>query len=121
MAADFQHCLHLERPLTSSPYLFVCLKGPKRGRSMTPAGLRSLFRYHRRKSKVGRANAHRFRHTFGSDMVSAGISLPALMRLMGHSNIQTTMLYVELSPQEVWRQYHLAVEKRTRLACPVLP
>ncbi len=61
---------------------------------MTSAGLRSLFRHHRRKSRVPLANPHRLRHTFGSDMVSAGISLPALMHLMGHSHIETTMLYV---------------------------
>jgi site-specific recombinase XerD len=54
-------------------------------------------------------------------MVSAGISLPALMHLMGHTHIETTMLYVQLSPQEVWRQYHLAVAKRTRLDLPVAP
>src|ERR1035438_5748798 len=33
--------------------------------------------------------SHRFRHTFGSDMIRAGVSLPALQRLMGHANIET--------------------------------
>ena len=50
---------------------------------MTPAGLRSLFRHHRRTTGVLIANPHRFRHTFASDMVRAGISLPALMQLDG--------------------------------------
>ena len=50
---------------------------------MTPAGLRSLFRYHRRTTGVKIANPHRFRHTFASDMVRAGVSLPALMQLDG--------------------------------------
>ncbi len=114
-----QNYLHLERPFTHSPFLFVSLKGKKRGQPMTAAGLRSLFRHHRRCSHVAHANPHRFRHTFGSDMVSAGISVPALMHLMGHTQIETTMLYVQLSPQEVWRQYHLAVAQRTRLdSCP---
>jgi len=36
------------------------------------------------------------------------------MHLMGHSRIETTMLYVELSPREVWRQFHLAISKRTQ-------
>jgi integrase/recombinase XerD len=35
--------LRLERPLTNVPFLFVSLKGRRRGRAMTPAGLRSLF------------------------------------------------------------------------------
>ena len=55
------------------------------------------------------------RHTFGADMVRAGISLPALQHLMGHSQIQTTMLYVELAPQDVWCEYARAVAKRTHL------
>jgi len=71
--------LRLERPDPCSAALFVVLKGPTRGTRMTPAGLRSLFRYHRRTTGVKIANPHRFRHTFASDMVRAGISLPALM------------------------------------------
>jgi site-specific recombinase XerD len=99
----------LERPLTNSPALFVSLKGRQRGQPMTSAGLRSLFRHHRVLSQVGRANAHRLRHTFGSDMVRAGMSLPALQHLMGHAQIQTTMLYVQLAPQDVWREYARAI------------
>jgi site-specific recombinase XerD len=88
---------------------------------MTSAGLRSLFRHHRRCSDTPHANAHRFRHTFGSDMVRAGLSLPALMRLMGHSHIYTTMLYVELSREDVWREYQLALQRRASLPPPEVP
>ncbi|MGI8746615.1 MAG: tyrosine-type recombinase/integrase, partial [Bryobacteraceae bacterium] len=38
------------------------------------------------------------RHTFASDMTRAGVSLPALMRLMGHARIHTTLLYIQLTP-----------------------
>jgi site-specific recombinase XerD len=113
-----QNYLSLERPLTNSSALFVCLKGRQRGRPMTAAGLRSLFRYHRFQSKVPHANPHRFRHTFGSDMVRAGISLPALMHLMGHAHIHTTMRYVQIAPQDVWREYARAVAQRVRLSTP---
>jgi integrase/recombinase XerD len=85
---------------------------------MTAAGLRSLFRHHRLVSKVLQANPHRFRHTFGSDMVRAGISLPALMHLMGHADIHTTMLYVRLAPEDVWREFARAVQQRVRLSPP---
>jgi len=111
-----QNYLHWERPRTPSLALFVSLKGPQRGRPMTPAGLRSLFRHHRLLSKIPQANPHRFRHTFGSDMVRAGISLPALMHLMGHAQIHTTMLYVQLAPQDVWREYAHAVAQRVHFA-----
>jgi integrase/recombinase XerD len=116
--AALQNYLRLERPLTNSPALFVSLKGRHRGQPMTPAGLRSLFRHHRSRSQVPQANPHRFRHTFGATMVRAGISLPALQKLMGHSQIRTTMLYVQLAPEDVWREYTRAIQNRTRLSLP---
>jgi integrase/recombinase XerD len=112
------HYLRLERPAGCGSALFVSLKGRARGVRITPAGLRSLFRYHRRTSGVAGAHPHRFRHTFASDMVHAGISLPALMNLMGHANISTTMIYVQISPRDVIEQYARAVAKRLR---PVPP
>ncbi len=111
-----QNYLRLERPTTHSPSLFVCLKGRCRGQPMTPAGLRSLFRHHRQSSQVSQANPHRLRHTFAADMVRAGVCLPALMRLLGHSQIATTMRYVQISPQDVWHEYAKAVQYRAQLA-----
>ena len=112
--------LRTERPLTNTPEVFVCLKGKARGQAMTPAGLRSLFRHHRSASGVAQANPHRFRHTFGSDMIRAGVSLPALQRLMGHAYIHTTLLYIQLTPQDVFAEYARAVEQIAKLAQPPL-
>jgi len=112
--------LKTERPLTNAPEVFVCLKGRARGRALKPAGLRSLFRHHRTTSGVKPANPHRFRHTFGSDMIRAGVSLPALMRLMGHAHIHTTLLYIQLTPQDVFAEYTRAVERIAKLEQPPL-
>ena len=105
--------LEIERPakITSSK-LFVSLKGPSRGQALTPAGLRSLFRHHRRSSRVAKANPHRFRHTFGAEMVRSGILLPALMKLMGHADINTTMRYVELSAEDVRKEFQRVLQQR---------
>jgi integrase len=113
------HYLRTARPNPAAAALFVSLKGPARGSRMTPAGLRSLFRYHRRTTGVTIANPHRFRHTFATDMVRAGISIPALMHLMGHAHIQTTMVYVEITPLDVYQQYARAVAQLLR-PIPVL-
>ena len=114
------HYLRLERPDAPTAPLFVSLKGRARGARMSAAGLRSLFRYHRQTTGVKRANPHRFRHTFASDMVRAGVSLPALMRLMGHAHIQTTLIYVQVTPLEVYQQYARAVAQHIR-PIPVMP
>jgi site-specific recombinase XerD len=113
--------LSVERPKTNSCFVFVVLKGSNRGKPLKPAGLRTVFRHHRRISSIAKANPHRFRHTFGADMVRAGISLPALMKLMGHSHIHTTMLYVQLCPQDVWREFHRATQNLGRPPLPQTP
>lgn len=106
--------LKAERPLTNCSRVFVVWKGRARGQPMTQAGLRSLFRHHRGSTGVAKANPHRFRHTFGSDMILAGVSLPALQRLMGHSNIETTLLYIQLSPADVYQEFVRAVARLAR-------
>jgi len=108
------HYLRWERPSNCGSPLFVVLKGRARGNRMTAAGLRSLFRHHRRTTDLSKANPHRFRHTFARDMLCNGISLPALMQLMGHSKIQTTMVYVQLGAEEVYRQYARAIAQLTQ-------
>jgi integrase len=108
------HYLRMERPSPCSAALFVVLKGPARGTRMTYPGLRSLFRHHRSSTGVQMANPHRFRHTFASDMVRAGMSLPALMQLMGHADIETTLRYVQITAQDVYLQYARAVTQCVR-------
>jgi len=115
------HYLRLERPSLVDTAVFVSLKGRARGTRMTPEGLRSLFRHHRVTTGVVHANPHRFRHTFASDMIRAGVSLPALMQLMGHSQIQTTLVYVQLTPLDVYQQYARAVKQHVRPTLPPQP
>ncbi len=80
---------------------------------MTRAGLRQLFRYHRKRSGVQKANPHRLRHTFAVDMVRERMPLPVLMRLMGHTNIETTLRYVNLSAEDVRAEFERAVRRLT--------
>lgn len=116
-----EHYLRLERPPHCGAALFVSLKGRARGQRMTAAGLRSLFRHHRQATGVDKANPHRFRHTFATDLIRAGISLPALMQLMGHAQIETTMVYINITPQDVYQQYIRAVAQLLRPVPPNLP
>lgn len=41
---------------------------------------------------------HTFRHTFASHLVMRGVDLPTVQKLMGHADIQTTMIYAHLAP-----------------------
>jgi len=44
---------------------------------------------------------HTLRHTFASLLVMSGVDLPTVMKLMGYSDIQTTMIYAHLAPDHL--------------------
>jgi len=44
---------------------------------------------------------HTLRHTFASHLVMSGVDLPTVKKLMGHSDIQTTMIYAHLAPDHL--------------------
>lgn len=54
---------------------------------------------------------HRLRHTFATDCLRRGVSLPSLRRLMGHRNIQTTLRYADTDLETIKREL---VEARRR-------
>jgi site-specific recombinase XerD len=94
--------LRLERPAgLSTRECFVVLRGPTTGTAMTEAGLRRIFRTHRARSGASRVRPHRLRHTFGTELASAGIDLLVLRELMGHAHAETTAAYVHLAPETV--------------------
>jgi len=44
---------------------------------------------------------HSLRHTYASHLVMKGVDLPTVQKLMGHSDIQTTMIYSHLAPDHL--------------------
>jgi integrase len=51
---------------------------------------------------------HQLRHTYATEMVRAGVSLPALMTLLGHVKAEMTMKYVQVAGDDLQREFHLA-------------
>ena len=49
----------------------------------------------------GLTKLHTLRHTFASHLVMSGVDLPTVKKLMGHSDIQTTMIYAHLAPDHL--------------------
>ncbi len=65
--------------------------------------LRSLQKPHASALKLAKIapcfRIYDLRHTFGSRLAMAGVDLPTLKELMGHSHISTTMRYVHPTPE----------------------
>lgn len=54
---------------------------------------------------------HQLRHTYGTTLVNAGMSLQALMALMGHVSAEMTLRYASLSSPTVRAAYEAAMGK----------
>jgi integrase len=57
---------------------------------------------------------HQLRHTYGTALVNAGMSLPALMALLGHVTPEMTMRYARLSSPTIRSAYDDAMAKINR-------
>ena len=58
---------------------------------------------------------HQLRHTYASQMVRAGIGLPALMHLLGHISPDMTMRYVDVALTDLRREFDLACSQPRHL------
>lgn len=83
--------------------LFVAAKAPHT--RMTIAGVQYLLKELGRKAAVENVHPHRFRRTFACDMIGRGMPVEQLMVLMGHSKIETTMIYVTVKTSSVREAY----------------
>ena len=71
---------------------------------------------------TSRATPHRLRHSFATEMVRLGVSLPALMKMMGHKDIRMTLRYVEVVQLDLQREFHRARQNTASLhSIPQLP
>jgi site-specific recombinase XerD len=110
--AFFTECaafVRVERPTgCRTQECFVVLHGPTRGEPLTEDGLRKVFRTHRSRSGAIRVRPHRLRHTYGTELASAGMDLLVLRELMGHVSPETTARYVHLSPDTLAAEFSAA-------------
>lgn len=51
---------------------------------------------------------HQFRHTYATEMLRAGVTLPSLMKLLGHTSADMTVRYLKITLPDLQREFHLA-------------
>lgn len=92
-------------------YLF---NGRLKGTAMTATGLRHALNAAVKRSGIRKeVNLHILRHCFASHALEEGMNLKTLQYLLGHSTVQTTMVYLHISevplvkafsPLDAWEQ-----------------
>ena len=68
---------------------------------------------------------HQLRHTYATELLRAGASLPAVQQLLGHLDIRMTLRYVQVTQNDLQREYqqarHALAQRHTMPPLPVAP
>lgn len=59
---------------------------------------------------------HVLRHTFAIRSLQAGVSIRALQEILGHEDLQTTAIYLRMTPEEALREFRTKVSGYQREA-----
>jgi site-specific recombinase XerD len=81
------------RPEARHDYLLV---GKQRGQ-LKPWGIQYVTSKYAYLAKLDSVTPHTLRHTFGKNLVDAGVSLDKVATLLGHKNLNTTRIYTRPS------------------------
>ncbi len=101
-----------ERPrVSATDRVFVVLKGPNRGRPLTPKGLEQIMRGARARAGLEHATCHELRHTCFTRLREAGMSLEAIQAQAGHRSIESTRIYLHLANGWLADEYRRAVDR----------
>jgi len=91
------------RPDPYSVYLFTT-----QHRALHPRSLQRRLVHYSRQCGVP-VTAQRLRHTFASQMLTAGMPVSSLQRYLGHEHLDTTMIYAEVSDPLLRQDYYQGI------------
>jgi integrase len=80
------------------------------GRRLTQQGVRRELDHAADVAGLERVTSHQLRHTYATALVNAGVSLQALMALLGHVNAEMSLRYGRLFDTTVRSEYERALE-----------
>jgi len=88
------------RPRSENSALFLS----KDGKRISRAQIGLLFRQLVRKSKIY-VSPHMLRHSFATHLLENGVDTMSIKELLGHKNLSTTQIYMNVSKRHLWRSY----------------
>lgn len=110
----FEHLtayLEQERPADAdTEAVFLVLKRPRRGRTLTAYGLDEVLDGARGRAGLAHASCHELRHTCLTRLREAGMPLEAVQAQAGCASIESTRIYLHLADDWLASQYRRAVE-----------
>lgn len=97
--------MHLRQYLSNRKQISSALFVPNRGDRYTPGGIRYMLNAIGKRAGVEDVHPHRFRRTLATNLATRGMAVQDIQKILGHSNIQTTMLYVAVSDKHTHLSY----------------
>ena len=77
----------------------------KKGEPLEAGGIRFILNTLAKRAGVDHVHPHRFRRTFATNLAKRGMEIQEIQRLLGHSNINTTMVYISTDDTRIQASY----------------
>jgi integrase/recombinase XerD len=91
---------------SESEYLFVNCSG----KPMSRQGFWKLIKFYADKAGIEKEiTPHTFRHSFAAHLLEKGADVQSVQKMMGHADVSTTQMYVEMQAgnvRDVYKKFH---------------
>ncbi len=72
------------------------------GRKMSPRGIQHAIKISAERAGIEKdVHVHTLRHSFATHLLENGVDIRKIQKLLGHSNLQTTQIYTQVSSEEI--------------------
>ncbi len=72
------------------------------GKKMSPRGIQHAIKVSAQRAGIDKpVHVHTLRHSFATHLLENGVDIRKIQKLLGHSNLQTTQIYTQVSNEEI--------------------
>jgi integrase/recombinase XerD len=72
------------------------------GKKMTYRGIQHAIKVSAERAGIDKpVHVHTLRHSFATHLLENGVDIRKIQKLLGHSNLQTTQIYTQVSSEEI--------------------
>lgn len=96
---------HLQKYLMARKETGPALFYNHSGKVLLSNGIRYILKQIGERAGVDNVHPHRFRRTFATGLAARGMDIQEIQKLLGHSNVNTTMEYVYIDGDKIQRSY----------------